>query len=580
MDFSAKRHINLLEMKSLLRLGVRLARSPRSMRVVNFVDSNVIRCAASKGRTSSRALAPLIKRFGATCVAAGLYFTLPFVPTRLNTSDDPTRDREVRSAWRTCCLDELTEEDCHALCTMPKLRRWASNWLRVVLCILDFRGAALVSPHRRLHGLQWTSPRLIPDLPWASHALCHHMDFDSTMGYPGEGPFWVLFLIFLAPCCLSCLVPPCLVLFLVTLVGRSEAMIAPRTPGDWSRQATRRNRPPLPQGRPVTQLTAGNRERLLADLLRWSDMCGLNLRTLLENPLLHIERINAILQMYGRRLYDAGKTYNIYVESVNSIASFKPVLKRQLQPAWDLAFAWVREERPIHHIAMPWQVLLAMLSVALGWGWLEMAGLLALGWGALLRTSEMTNSLRKDLLLPSDTLGTNKFALLSLLEPKTRFVAARHQSAKLDIGDLLAVVEMAFADFKPHQKLWSFSSATFRLRFKDILRALSLQTGVFQGSKTLDAGSLRPGGATWQLQCTEDSEFVRRRGRWVNAKVMEIYIQEIGSVQFLAQMTTSQRERVIALAELFPTLLKRAACLKRAFIPCSAWYTLLSSDEP
>ena len=195
-------------------------------------------------------------------------------------------------------------------------------------------------------------------------------------------------------------------------------MIAPRTPGDWSRQATRRNRPPLPQGRPVTQLTAGDRERLLADLLRWSDMCGLNLRTLLENPLLHIERINAILQMYGRRLYDAGKTYNIYVESVNSIASFKPVLKRQLQPAWDLAFAWVREERPIHHIAMPWQVLLAMLSVALGWGWLEMAGLLALGWGALLRTSEMTNSLRKDLLLPSDTLGANKFALLSLLEPK------------------------------------------------------------------------------------------------------------------------------------------------------------------
>ena len=214
--------------------------------------------------------------------------------------------------------------------------------------------------------------------------------------------------------------------------------------------------------------------------------------------------------MYGRRLYDAGKTYNIYVESVNSIASFKPVLKRQLQPAWDLAFAWVREERPIHHIAMPWQVLLAMLSVALGWGWLEMAGLLALGWGALLRTSEMTNSLRKDLLLPSDTLGANKFALLSLLEPKTRFVAARHQSAKLDIGDLLAVVEMAFADFKPRQKLWSFSSATFRLRFKDLLRALSLQTGVFQGSKTLGAGSLRPGGATWQLQCTEDSEFVRK----------------------------------------------------------------------
>ena len=89
-----------------------------------------------------------------------------------------------------------------------------------------------------------------------------------------------------------------------------------------------------------------------------------------------------------------------------------------------------------------------------------MAGLLALGWGSLLRTSEITGAVRKDLLLPIDTLGTNNFALLSLLEPKTRFVAARHQSAKLDIPDLLKLVEISFADLKPHQPLWPFSTAT------------------------------------------------------------------------------------------------------------------------
>ena len=357
-------------------------------------------------------------------------------------------------------------------------------------------------------------------------------------------------------------------------------MIVPRTPGDRSRQAARRLRP-LPSGRPVTEATAGNRDRLLFDLLNWCDFCGFNLRSLLERPLQHVERINEILQLYGRRLYEAGRTYNIYVESVNSISSYRPVLKRQLQPAWNLAFAWVREERPQHHIAMPWQVLLGMLSVAIGWGWIEMAGLLALGWGSLLRTSEIAGAVRKDLLLPIDTLGTNNFALLSLLEPKTRFVAARHQSAKLDIPDLLKLVEISFADLKPHQPLWPFSTATFRQRFQDILRALSLQTGVLQGHKTLDAGSLRPGGATWQLQCTEDSEFVRRRGRWINAKVMEIYIQEIGSFQFLASMAQEQRARVIQMAGMFPTFLQKAIQLKRAKIPCCAWYPLLMrSAEP
>lgn len=44
---------------------------------------------------------------------------------------------------------------------------------------------------------------------------------------------------------------------------------------------------------------------------------------------------------------------------------------------------------------------------------------------------------------------------------------------------------------------WPFSSHTFRLRFKDILGALQLQTGGCQGRKSLDVGSLRPGGATW-----------------------------------------------------------------------------------
>ena len=151
----------------------------------------------------------------------------------------------------------------------------------------------------------------------------------------------------------------------------------------------------------------------------------------------------------------------------------------------------------------------------------------------------------------------------------------------MDIPDLLKLVEISFADLMPHQPLWPFSTATFRQRFKDILRALSLQTGVLQGHKTLDAGSLRRGGATWQLQCTEDSEFVRRRGRWINAKVMEIYIQEIGSFQFLASTTQEQRARVIQMAGMFPTFLQKAIQLKREKIPCCAWYPLLMrSAEP
>lgn len=41
-----------------------------------------------------------------------------------------------------------------------------------------------------------------------------------------------------------------------------------------------------------------------------------------------------------------------------------------------------------------------------------------------------------------------------------------------------------------------------------------------------DLASLRPGGATLLLR-TEDLELIRRRGRWLSSRVMEIYLQEV-----------------------------------------------------
>lgn len=83
-----------------------------------------------------------------------------------------------------------------------------------------------------------------------------------------------------------------------------------------------------------------------------------------------------------------------------------------------------------------------MLSTTIIWGWHRVGGCLALAWGAFLRAGELLSGLRKNLLLPSDVGNTMQFALFSILEPKTRFSAARFQSAKLDIPDLLQFVEL------------------------------------------------------------------------------------------------------------------------------------------
>ena len=108
-----------------------------------------------------------MRKFGATCVAAGIYFTLPFVPTRLNTADDPTRDREVRQAWSIPRLGGLSNEDIQCLRSLPKLRRWASNWVRLVCGLYGFHGLEVFSQTGRLHGLPWLPVPRSSSLPAA-----------------------------------------------------------------------------------------------------------------------------------------------------------------------------------------------------------------------------------------------------------------------------------------------------------------------------------------------------------------------------------------------------------------------------
>ena len=100
-------------------------------------------------------------------------------------------------------------------------------------------------------------------------------------------------------------------------------------------------------------------------------------------------------------------------------SSVCPSLRRLLQPAWDLAFSWQREEPPVHHTAMPWQIAIAAIAVALIYGWVDLAGVISLCWGGLARVGEVLEATRADLVLPSD-IGTPdcKHALLSIRDPR------------------------------------------------------------------------------------------------------------------------------------------------------------------
>ena len=151
------------------------------------------------------------------------------------------------------------------------------------------------------------------------------------------------------------------------------------------------------------------------------------------------ETIASTLVMYGQELFRAGAAYGRYSETINAVAS----------ASWDLAFAWQAEEPHLRG------ALLAILA-----------------WAGLLRIGEATGAVSEDLILPDDAAPGTQHALLQMLAPKTRGRAARHQAARLDPPDVIALLRLAFGHLHRHQRLWPFSPGTLRRGFNTIQQRL------------------------------------------------------------------------------------------------------------
>eukprot|EP00435_Cladocopium_sp_Y103_P009309 s1163_g2.t1 len=248
------------------------------------------------------------------------------------------------------------------------------------------------------------------------------MDFDATLGYPGEGHsvfgFWTFV---------------CLSQFALTPAVRAGGGASH---GDAARRASRAG-VILTDGRRVTETTAFTRDWLYAGFESWVVEKGWQIHDVVYKNPPDVDFLNKVLVEYGRWLFSEGKPYYHYSETLNSISSRRPSLRRMMQQAWDLAFLWGSYEPTSHHVAMPVQILIAFVATALSWGWTREAAVFSLAWGALLRIGEVLQARRADLIMPQDVEGTIDYVLLRIWEPKTRFKAARHQAGKLEQPDLM-----------------------------------------------------------------------------------------------------------------------------------------------
>ena len=532
-------HINVLETSAIYRALADAARGGGDCRLIYLCDSHVARASVARGRTSSDALRPLLRRISSLCVGYGLYPAGRFAPTRLNPADCPTRDLTLPPPSKSSIL---SGSDAWIL-RLPLCRRWASNWLRLVLLVIPSAHCFSASD----------SVRKSSRLPIALHEWT--LDFDSTLGFPGEGPSLRLFL-----------TPP---LVAVLTVGPVAVFAVPRargSNGDLMRQNQRVGLQ-LPDGRRVTETTVVTRDWLLQKFSEWLFARGTPFENTFQARFPSLDDLNKLLCEYGRFLFHGGKPYYHYAETINAVVGKRPTLRRSLQQAWDLAFMWCSYEPTEHHTGMPFQVLLAILSTCLVWGWKREAAIFALAWGALLRIGEVFHAFRKDIIFPADVAYSTDHILVRIKEPKTRYRAARHQSSKVEQPDLMQVVSMGLQGIPMYEKIWTLSGSSLRSRLTKVLQRLELPSTPDAIPRPLTLASLRAGGATWLISESENAELVRRRGRWVSMKVMEVYLQEVTASTFLNDISPDAKWKTLQAMHVFPDVVQKATAFVKSKIP-------------
>ena len=91
-----RKHINILELESILELEEKLSLKHQDVRYLLGSDSQIALAAILKGRSSSPRLNSLLQRHLATTLGAGIYGSYGYVPSLANVGDDPTRWTDVR----------------------------------------------------------------------------------------------------------------------------------------------------------------------------------------------------------------------------------------------------------------------------------------------------------------------------------------------------------------------------------------------------------------------------------------------------------------------------------------------------
>jgi hypothetical protein len=197
------------------------------------------------------------------------------------------------------------------------------------------------------------------------------------------------------------------------------------------------------------------------------------------------------------------------------------------------------------------------VSLALLWGWWDVALCLVVGFSALLRPAELLALTAADVLPPS-VLG-HPIALIRLNAPKNCRRCAAREHVRISDPPIVQFIEGCLARY-PHSHSLLFAGS--RTEFLRLTGILVQYFGVPFSERTgVTLAGLRAGGATFQYLAGVSLEQIRWNGRWQAPRTLEFYIQECAALSLLASLPPADRMKVHQFSAVALELLRRSTAI-------------------
>ena len=259
-----------------------------------------------------------------------------------------------------------------------------------------------------------------------------------------------------------------------------------------------------------------------------------------------------LLELYGDSLFRNGATLSAFRHLVAFALRKFPDFKVHSKICWDFITKWEALEPLVHRLPFPWPVCKAMAALALGWKWFRFALVLLIAFRGILHIGEVLRATRGDLVLPTDLLSEKSDRMcLKVREPKSkRRGGGREQHATILDSELVSACEKAFKTLNPEAALFPYSAHTFRWRWDEVLKVLSVP-----GDLGLTPGCIRGGAAVHAYQSGVPVHDLLWRMRIQHLATLQHYLQEMAAESVLGKMPANARRSIKVSASMLSPLL-------------------------